>query len=151
MRVPVDPEERIVQNNRLDFTLKVIRDRLRVLQVSGHPSWDERFLRQLLKENPSVDLISFFILRTPTDQSGAPSSELSLIPFPTRQLFTEELHTFDIVIFQDFDYLPYNMSHYLGNIRDFVKDAGGGFLMIGVTELSQKARTNTRPSGTFCQ
>ena len=131
VRVPVDPEERIVQNNRLDFTLKVIRDRLRVLQVSGHPSWDERFLRQLLKENPSVDLISFFILRTPTDQSGAPSSELSLIPFPTRQLFTEELHTFDIVIFQDFDYLPYNMSHYLGNIRDFVKDAGGGFLMIG--------------------
>ena len=145
VRIPVDPEERISENNRLDFTLKVIRDRIRVLQVSGHPSWDERFLRQLLKENPSVDLISFFILRTPNDQSGAPSSELSLIPFPTRQLFTEELHTFDIVIFQDFDYLPYHMSHYLGNIRDFVRKAGGGFMMIGGDRSFSEGAYNHTP------
>jgi uncharacterized membrane protein len=128
---PVRPKESVAENNRLDFTLKVIRDRIRVLQVAGRPSWDERFVRRLLKENPSVDLISFFILRSPTDVSGAPSRELSLIPFPTRELFTEELHTFDVVIFQDFNYRPYNMGLYLKNVKEFVEEAGGGFVMIG--------------------
>lgn len=129
--VPVHPEEGIAENNRVDFTLKVIRDRIRVLQVAGRPSWDERFVRRLLKENPSVDLISFFILRSPTDVAGAPSNELSLIPFPTRELFTEELHTFDVVIFQDFNYRPYQMGLYLQNVKEFVEEAGGGFMMIG--------------------
>jgi uncharacterized membrane protein len=128
---PVAAGEAIAENNRIDFTLKVIRDRIRVLQVAGRPSWDERFLRQLLKENPSVDLISFFILRTPADNAGARPAELSLIPFPTRELFTEELHSFDVVIFQDFDFMPYQMETYLRYVKDFVEDAGGGFMMIG--------------------
>jgi len=128
---PVNPKESIAENNRLDFMLKVIRDRIRVLQVAGRPSWDERFVRRLLKENPSVDLISFFILRSPTDVAGAPSRELSLIPFPTRELFTEELNTFDVVIFQDFNYRPYQMGLYLKNVKEFVEESGGGFMMIG--------------------
>jgi uncharacterized membrane protein len=129
--VPTRPDEAIAENNRIDFPLKVIRDRIRVLQVAGRPSWDERFVRRLLKENPSVDLISFFILRSPTDNANADPSELSLIPFPTRELFTEELHTFDVIILQDFNYRPYQMAVYLRNIRDFVKQEGGGLLMIG--------------------
>jgi len=128
---PVLDGEAVIENNRIDFSLQVIRDRIRVLQLVGRPSWDERFVRRLLKENPSVDLISFFILRTPTDVSGAPNTELSLIPFPTRELFTEELNTFDVVIFQDFNFRPYNMQPYLKNVKDFVTDAGGGFMMIG--------------------
>ena len=128
---PVHPDEKIAENNRLDFTLKIIRDRIRVLQVAGKPSWDERFVRRLLKENPSVDLISFFILRSTTDVSGASNRELSLIPFPTHELFTEQLGTFDVVIFQDFNYRPYQMGMYLDNVRKFVEEQGGGFLMIG--------------------
>ncbi len=128
---PVHPDEAIAENNRVDFPMKIIRDRIRVLQVAGRPSWDERFVRRLLKENPSVDLISFFILRSTTDMSGANNKELSLIPFPTRELFTEELHTFDVVIFQDFNYRPYQMGTYLENVRKFVDEQGGGFLMIG--------------------
>ena len=131
LAAPVHPDEDIAENNRVDFTLKVIRDRIRVLQVAGRPSWDQRFVRRLLKENPSVDLISFFILRSPTDVAGAGNQELSLIPFPTRELFTEELHTFDVVIFQDFNYRPYQMGLYLKNVKEFVENAGGGFLMIG--------------------
>lgn len=131
VEIPVHPAEAIAENNRLDFPLEVIRDRIRVLQVVGRPSWDERFVRRLLKENPSVDLISFFILRTQSDIAGAPPNDLSLIPFPTRELFTEELHTFDVVIFQDFNYRPYKMGYYLSNVRDFVEKAGGGFMMIG--------------------
>ena len=127
---PVLSDEAIAENNRIDFTVKLIRDRIRVLQVAGRPSWDERFLRRLLKENPSVDLISFFILRSTTDVTGASNRELSLIPFPTRELFTEQLHTFDVVIFQDFNYRPYQMGIYLENVKKYVEE-GGGFLMVG--------------------
>jgi uncharacterized membrane protein len=129
--VPVYDDEAIHDNNVKHFVLKVIRDKIRVLQVCGRPSWDERFLRQLLKENPNIDLISFFILRTPYDDTGVPQEELSLIPFPTRELFTQQLHTFDLVVFQNFSYLPYQMAEYLENIRDFVLRDGGGFVMIG--------------------
>lgn len=131
LAAPVHPDESIAENNRIDFTLKVIRDRIRVLQVAGRPSWDERFVRRLLRENPSVDLISFFILRSPTDVAGASNRDLSLIPFPTRELFTEELNTFDVVIFQDFNFRPYQMGMYLENVKEFVEETGGGFLMIG--------------------
>jgi uncharacterized membrane protein len=123
--------EVLLENNRRAFTLKVIRDRIRVLQVAGRPSWDVRFLRKLLKENPSVDLISFFILRTHRDTTMVSQDELSLIPFPTRELFTEQLGTFDVVIFQNFNFGPYEMAGYLPNVRDFVVNKGGGFAMVG--------------------
>jgi uncharacterized membrane protein len=122
--------DEIPENNRLDVPIQVIRDRIRVLQVAGRPSWDERFVRRLLKDNPSVDLISFFILRSTTDVSGAPNAEMSLIPFPTEELFTQQLHTFDVVIFQDFNYRPYGMAPYLEDVRTYV-EGGGGFIMIG--------------------
>jgi len=128
--VPTISGDYIASNNSRAFALHVIRDKIRVLQVAGRPSWDERFLRQHLKENPNVDLISFFILRTPSDNPGADDRELSLIPFPTEKLFTTELRSFDVVIFQNFDYRPYAMAQYLPNIRDAVK-AGLGFVMIG--------------------
>ncbi len=128
--VPVIAGEAVATNNERSFVLQVIRDKIRVLQVVGRPSWDERFLRQHLKENPNVDLISFFILRTPTDQSMADESEMSLIPFPVERLFTSELASFDVVIFQNFDYRPYNMERYLPNIAAAVRN-GLGFVMIG--------------------
>lgn len=128
--IPPFSGEAIESNNRRSFVLQVIRDKIRVLQVAGRPSWDERFLRQHLKENPNVDLISFFILRTATDMPAAPESELSLIPFPTEKLFTTELRSFDVVVFQNFDYRPYSMAQYLPNIRDAVNQ-GMGFVMIG--------------------
>ena len=127
---PLQAGEALPGNNRRSFVLKVIRDRIRVLQVCGHPSWDERFLRQLLKRDPNVDLISFFILRTPTDLSLVPTSELSLIPFPTEELFEKELGSFDLVLLQDFNYRPYGIGVYLPHLRRFVEQ-GGGLAMIG--------------------
>ena len=117
-------------NNRELFVLNVIRDKIRVLQVVGRPSWDVRFMRQLLQNNPNVDLICFFILRTQDDIHRGSERELSLIPFPTDELFNEELGSFDLVVFQNFDYGPYNMRQYLPQIRDYVRN-GGGFVMIG--------------------
>lgn len=122
--------EVLLTNNRVHFLQKIIRDKVRALQVVGRPSWDERFLRRLLKRNPNVDLISFFILRTDQNVQVAPNSELSLIPFPTEELFEEELGSFDVVIFQNFNFAPYNMRQYLPRIAEFVK-SGGGFAMVG--------------------
>ena len=128
--VPVYEGEALAQNNQRSFVLKVIRDRVRVLLVVGRPSWDVRFLRQLLKKDPNVDLISFFILRTPGDDPHSSQEELSLIPFPTQEIFQEQLKTFDLVIFQNFNHRPYHMSQYLDGIAAYVRD-GGAFAMIG--------------------
>lgn len=129
---PVFPGEAVAANNARSFVLRVIRDRVRVLLVAGRPSWDERFLRGLLKQDPNVDLVSFFILRTGTDLPG-PQEELSLIPFPVAEIFGSQLRTFDAVLFVDFAYQPYrslDIERYLPGIRDYVRD-GGAFAMLG--------------------
>lgn len=129
--VPVQAGEVVKSNNETGVVLKVIRDRLRVLQVAGRPSWDVRFLREHLEQNPNIDLISFFILRSPTDLEKAPQHEMALIPFPVNELFTPpEIDSFDVVIYQDFSYRPYRMAHYLRFIRDYV-EKGGALLMVG--------------------
>jgi uncharacterized membrane protein len=130
VRVPVQGDESVAENNARSFVLKVIRDRIRVLHVAGRPSWDERFLRMLLKRDPNVDLISFFILRTPSDLTLASNDELSLIPFPTDEIFRQQLKSFDLVVFHNFTYRPYRMAQYLPGIAEYVKD-GGAFLMLG--------------------
>ncbi len=129
---PVFPGEAVVENNSRSFVLRVIRDRVRVLLVAGRPSWDERFLRSLLKQDPNVDLVSFFILRTATDNAG-PQEELSLIPFPVAEIFGEQLRTFDAVVFVNFAYQPYrslDIERYLPHLRDYVR-GGGAFAMVG--------------------
>jgi uncharacterized membrane protein len=128
--VPVTPGEAVTTNNTRSFVVRVIRDKIRVLQVAGQPSWDVRALRQMLKSNPNVDLISFFILRTQDDVSLVPNDEMSLIPFPTRELFEHQLPSFDVILLQDFEYLPYGIGDYLENIRSYV-EGGGGLAMLG--------------------
>ncbi len=130
LEVGAGPGEQVTVNNRRQFVIRIIRDKIRVLQVVGRPSWDERFMRKLLKKNPNVDLISFFILRTSTNIMIAGRDELSLIPFPTQELFEEQLGSFDLIIFQNFTYRGYQMERYLPLIRDFVAN-GGGFVMVG--------------------
>jgi uncharacterized membrane protein len=129
---PVQPGEVIAENNARSFVLRVIRDRVRVLLVAGRPSWDVRFLRGLLKQDPNVDLVSFFILRTNSNNPG-PQEELSLIPFPVTEIFGEQLHTFDAVIFMNFAYGPYRgleIERFLPNLRDYVR-SGGALAMVG--------------------
>jgi hypothetical protein len=130
LAVPVDPAEVVTGNNTRAFVLRVIRDKLRVLQVAGRPSWDERALRGWLKSDPNVDLISFFILRTPDDIQQVDPEEMSLIPFPTEELFEEELGSFDVIVLQNFEYGRYGIGPYLENIRSYV-EKGGALAMIG--------------------
>ena len=128
--IPAASNDEVPQNNHRAALLRVGRERLRALLVAGRPSWDVRFLRDFLKRDGSVDLVSFFILRAAADLTAAPTNELALIPFPTDELFREHLGSFDVVIFQNFDYAPYEMQTYLPRIRDYV-DRGGSFVMIG--------------------
>lgn len=122
--------EALVENNHKDFSMSVARDKIRVLLVCGSPTWNYRFLRQAFKHDPSIDLVSFVILRTPTDVVNVSESQLSLIPFPTRRLFTQELHNFDLIIFENFSFQFYFPLYYLENVRQYVEE-GGAFAMLG--------------------
>lgn len=130
LQVSTDAQDDVPENNSRVFLVRVTRERLRVLHVSGRPSWDQRFLRGFLKRDPSIDLVSFFILRSVHDLTMSDPSELALIPFPTDELFRQHLTSFDLVILQDFDYAPYQMAPYLPLIREYVGQ-GGGLAMIG--------------------
>ncbi len=149
-------DDDVPENNERPFLVRVVRDRLRVLHVSGRPSWDQRFLRGFLKRDPSIDLISFFILRSVHDLTMSDPTELALIPFPTDELFRQHLTSFDLILLQDFDYAPYQMAPYLPLIRDYVRQ-GGGLAMVGgslsfdgggyaETALAQVLPVKMRPS-----
>ncbi len=131
VEVPVRAGEAVATNNEANFSVRVVRDRIRVLQVVGRPSWDGRFLRELLKRDPAIDLISFFILRSAWDDPVASVDELSLIPFPVDELFGEKLDGFDLVVFQNFNFRPYGIGRHLGSVRRHVLERGGGLLVIG--------------------
>ncbi|HKD40024.1 MAG TPA: glutamine amidotransferase [Myxococcaceae bacterium] len=142
--VPVFPQEVVIENNTRSFALKVIRDRVRVLLVVGRPSWDERFLRGLLRQDANVDLVSFYILRTLSSEPQVMSDrELSLIPFPMEEIFDAKLDTFDVVIFQNFGYTDPSLSValYEKNLERYVHN-GGGFLMIGGDHAFGEGRSN---------
>lgn len=130
LRIPTETGDAVPENNQRSFLVRVMRDNLRVLLVAGQPSFDQRFLRAFLARDPTTDLISFFILRNTSDMTMASPDELALIPFPTDELFHEHLGSFDIVLFQNFEYAPYQMAGYLPRIRDYVM-RGGSFVMIG--------------------
>lgn len=127
---PVLNGEALPTNNSQVFTLKVIRDRVRVLHVCGRPSWDERFLRSILRLDPNVDLVSFFILRTDTDEIPWNRDDMALIPFPHREIFEEQIKSFDLLIFHNFNYGPYHVEPYLPGVRDYL-ESGGAVAMIG--------------------
>jgi len=142
LNLPRFSEESILTNNQKEFEIDVVRDRIRILHLNGRPSWDSRYLREVLANNPRVDLLSFFILRSLGDDVEAPVSELSLIPFPSNLLFDDYLSSFDLIIFQNFKYEPFIDKKYLTNIRNYVKN-GGSFLMIG-GELSFQGGSYSR-------
>ncbi|HET7083736.1 MAG TPA: hypothetical protein VFI23_03130 [Rhizomicrobium sp.] len=122
------PAELTQQNNHAVVTVSGVRDRLRVLLVSGEPHAGERVWRNLLKADPSVDLIHFTILRPPDKQDSTPINELSLIQFPATELFREKLRSFDLVVFDRYRERGVLRLDYFQNIANYVQD--GGALLI---------------------
>ena len=125
--VPALEGELSLTNNRAVVVVNGIRDRLRVLLVSGEPHQGERTWRNILKSDPGVDLIHFTILRPPEKQDGTPINELSLISFPIRELFELTLNEFDLIIFDRYRRRGVLPLQYLTNIANYV--AGGGALL----------------------
>lgn len=115
-------------NNTAVAIVDGVRENLRVLLVSGEPHAGERTWRNLLKSDASVDLVHFTILRPPEKQDGTPINELSLIAFPTRELFATKINQFDLIIFDRYHQRGILPLVYFDNIAQFVR--GGGAVLV---------------------
>jgi len=133
IEVEPGPSELSLANNRAAVVINGVRDRLRVLLVSGEPHAGERAWRNILKSDPSVDLVHFTILRPPEKQDGTPIRELSLIAFPTRELFEVKLDEFDLIIFDRYRRRGVLPSIYLDNIATYVENGGALLEAVGPT------------------
>jgi hypothetical protein len=118
-------------NNRVVVSIDGVRDKLRVLLVSGEPHAGERTWRNLLKSDASVDLVHFTILRPPEKQDGTPINELSLIAFPTRELFVQKIGEFHLIIFDRYARQNVLPVTYFENIARYVRDGGAVLIAAG--------------------
>ena len=129
--VPTASGELTERNNTALIQMNGVRDRLRVLLVSGEPHAGGRTWRNLLKSDSSVDLVHFTILRPPEKQDGVPVGELSLIAFPTRELFLEKIDDFDLIIFDRYRRRGILPALYLENVARYVRDGGAVLVAAG--------------------
>ena len=118
-------------NNRAVVSIDGVRDKLRVLLVSGEPHSGERTWRNLLKSDASVDLVHFTILRPPEKQDGTPINELSLIAFPTRELFQQKINEFQLIIFDRYARQGVLPISYFDNITRYVRNGGAVLVSAG--------------------
>jgi hypothetical protein len=133
---PLDGELTTV-NNRAVVSIDGVRDKLRVLLVSGEPHAGERTWRNLLKSDASVDLVHFTILRPPEKQDGTPINELSLIAFPTRELFQQRINDFQLIIFDRYARQGVLPIIYFDNIARYVRQGGAVLVAAGPDYASQ--------------
>ncbi|CAA2140498.1 hypothetical protein [Methylobacterium bullatum] len=140
------PGELTTINNRAVLPIEGIREKLRVLLVSGEPHQGERTWRNLLKSDANVDLVHFTILRPPEKQDGTPISELSLIAFPTRELFVQKIKDFDLIIFDRYANQSVLPSAYFDNIVRYVRDGGALLIAAGPEFASSASLARTRLS-----
>ncbi|HKG85433.1 MAG TPA: hypothetical protein VKB16_20130 [Beijerinckiaceae bacterium] len=140
-------DELTTANNRAVVTIEGIREKLRVLLVSGEPHAGERTWRNLLKSDANVDLVHFTILRPPEKQDGTPINELSLIAFPTRELFQQKIKEFDLIIFDRYANQSVLPSTYFDNIVRYVREGGAVMVAAGpeFAGASSLARTRLSP------
>jgi len=122
-------------NNRAALTIEGVREKLRVLLVSGEPHSGERTWRNLLKSDANVDLVHFTILRPPEKQDGTPINELSLIAFPTRELFQQKIKDFNLIIFDRYTQQGVLPLIYFDNIVRYVRE-GGAILVAAGAEFA---------------
>lgn len=143
---PPLPGEISTLNNRTTLRINAVKDRLKVLLVSGTPNQGERVWRWLLKADPSVDLIHFTILRPPEKDDDTPLSDLALIAFPVRELFQQKINQFDLIILDGFENRAILPPEYLENIANFVRKGGGLFLTAGPEFTGPGSLQNTSVS-----
>ncbi|WP_421916626.1 hypothetical protein [Mesorhizobium sp.] len=144
LAIDKEPGELTETNNRAIALVDGIRENLRVLLVSGEPHAGERTWRNLLKSDASVDLVHFTILRPPEKQDGTPINELSLIAFPTRELFVEKIKDFDLIIFDRYQHRDVLPILYYDYIAEYV-EKGGALLIAAGPEYAGDASIARTP------
>ena len=127
LEIPSAPGELTPLDNKAVVSIEGVRDRLKVLLVSGEPHPGERSWRNLLRADANVELVHFTILRPPEKLDVTPASELSLIAFPTADLFGRKINEFDLIIFDRYSNQTLLPSIYFDNIAHYVEN-GGAFL-----------------------
>jgi len=142
-RIEVAEGELTALNNLVALPVEGVRDKLRVLLVSGEPHAGERTWRNLLKADPNVDLVHFTILRPPEKQDGTPTSELSLIAFPTRELFQQKINEFDLIIFDRYSNQTYLPNAYFDNMVKYVQEGGQILFAVGPELLARSGLLST--------
>ncbi len=141
-----DPPQLTDLNDRAVVRIEGVRDRLRVLLVSGEPHPGERVWRNILKSDTNVDLVHFTILRPPDKMDGVPLDELALIAFPTEALFQERIDDFDLIIFDRYRVRGILPSAYFDNLRRYV-EAGGALLVASGPEMAGVESLHLSPLG----
>lgn len=143
LAIDTEPGEITDTNNRAVAMVDGIRENLRVLLVSGEPHNGERAWRNLLKSDASVDLVHFTILRPPEKQDGTPINELSLIAFPTRELFVEKIDDFDLIIFDRYQHRDVLPILYYDYIAQYVENGGALLIAAGPEYAGQQTIAHT--------
>ncbi len=143
LEIDAGPDELTLKNNRAVLIINGVRERLRVLLISGEPHAGERTWRNILKSDPSVDLVHFTILRPPHKQDGTPINELSLIAFPTRELFQDKLDDFDLIIFDRYRRRGVLPGIYLQNVAEYVRRGGAVLTAVGPDFASPSSLSRT--------
>jgi hypothetical protein len=143
LSIPAQEDELTDTNNRAIALVDGIRENLRVLLVSGEPHAGERTWRNLLKSDASVDLVHFTILRPPEKQDATPIHELSLIAFPTRELFVEKINEFDLIIFDRYQHRDVLPILYYDYIAEYVENGGALLIAAGPEYAGYSTIANT--------
>jgi hypothetical protein len=141
------PGELTAVNNRAVIAAEGVRENLRVLLVSGEPHAGERTWRNLLKSDAAVDLVHFTILRPPEKHDGTPIHQLSLIAFPTRELFSEKIKDFDLIIFDRYQHRNILPLLYYDNIARYVDRHGGALLIAAGDDYAGNTSLQRTPLG----
>lgn len=140
------PGELTTLNNHVVLSVDGVRDKLKVLLVSGEPHAGERMWRNILKSDPNVDLVHFTILRPPEKNDGTPVNQLALIAFPVSDLFGKKIKNFDLIIFDRYSNLNILPDAYLENIVEYVH-AGGALLLAAGPEFARAGSLYYSPLG----
>ena len=147
LEVEAGESELALENNVAVAEIDVVREHLRVLLVSGEPHAGERTWRNVLKSDAAVDLVHFTILRPPEKQDGTPINELSLIAFPTRELFEEKIEEFDLIIFDRYQSRGVLPIVYYDNLASYVRN-GGAVLVAAGPDYASSGSLYRTPLGT---
>ena len=129
VEVPAHAGEVIRENNRRDFLVEVIDDRLPVLYLEGSPREEYRFIRRALLRDKDFRIASILRLGGPKKfvTQGAEAEDGLADGYPKS---LEHLGRFQAVIFGDID-ASFLTRGQLDITEQFVKRRGGGFLMLG--------------------